>query len=58
MLVPDDADSGTVPKGSPVFAAARIFNLSPDRVSQVLGARPVLVTGPLRSHVEAQLAAL
>ncbi|AMT93729.1 MULTISPECIES: hypothetical protein [Brevibacterium] len=58
VLVPDDADSGTVPKGSPVFAAARIFNLSPDRVSQVLGARPVLVTGPLRSHVEAQLAAL
>ena len=58
VLVPDDADSGTVPKGSPVFAAARTFNLSPDRVSQVLGSRPVLVTGPLRAHLGGQLAAL
>ncbi|MGC2940003.1 MULTISPECIES: hypothetical protein [unclassified Brevibacterium] len=58
VLVPVDADAGTVPKGSPVFAAARAFNLSPDRVSQILGSRPVLVTGPLRCHVEGQLAAL
>ncbi|WP_432791525.1 hypothetical protein QYM46_08125 [Brevibacterium sp. K11IcPPYGO002] len=58
VLVPDDADTGSVPKGSPVFAAARTFDLSPDRVSRVLGSRPVLVTGPLRSHVDGQLAAL
>jgi hypothetical protein len=58
VLVPEGADSGAVPKGSPAFAAARIFGLSPDRVSRVLGSRPVLVTGPLRAQTESQLAAL
>lgn len=58
VLVPEGPDSGAVRKGSPVFAAARSFGLTPDRVSQLLGARPVLVTGPLRAQTEGQLAAL
>lgn len=52
VLVPEGPDSGAVRKGSPVFAAARSFGLAPDRVSQILGARPVLVTGPLRAQAE------
>ncbi|UVI37611.1 hypothetical protein [Brevibacterium spongiae] len=58
VLIPEGADSGVVRKGSPVFAAARAFGLSPDRVSRILGSRPVLVTGPLRAQTEGQLAAI
>jgi hypothetical protein len=57
VLIPDGSDTGDVPKGSPVFAAARSFGLAPHRVSQLLGSRPVLVTGPLRTIAEGQLAA-
>jgi hypothetical protein len=57
VLIPEGADTGVVPKGSPAFAAARSYGLSPDRVSQALAARPVLVTGPLRAIAEGQLAA-
>lgn len=58
VLIPEGAESGVVPKGSPVFAAARCFGMSPDRVSRILGSRPVLVTGPLRALAEGQLAAV
>ncbi|HJA62258.1 hypothetical protein [Brevibacterium sp. SMBL_HHYL_HB1] len=57
VLIPEGADTGVVPKGSPAFAAARSYGLSPDRVSQALAARPVLVTGPLRAIAEGHLAA-
>ncbi|WP_209325069.1 hypothetical protein [Brevibacterium renqingii] len=57
VLIPDGADTGAVPKGSPVFAAAHSYGLSPGRVSQALASRPVLVTGPLQAILEGHLAA-
>ncbi|WP_181275351.1 hypothetical protein [Brevibacterium oceani] len=55
VLIPDGSDAEEVPKGSPAFAAARTYGLPPNRVSRILGARPVLVTGPLRSIIDGHL---
>src|SRR5699024_10954119 len=58
VLIPEGADTGVVPKGSPAFAAARSYGLSPARVSQALAARPVLVACPLSAIAAGPLAAL
>lgn len=57
VLIPDDSETSTVPKGSPVLSTAQTFRSSPSRVSALLGSRPVLVTGPLRASVEQHLSA-
>lgn len=55
VLIPEDSETSTVTKGSPVLATAQTFRSSPHRVSARLAARPVLVTGPLRAGIEQHL---
>lgn len=57
VLIPADSEAATVAKGSPLLATARTFRLSPDRVSSLLAARPVMVLGPLRTITEQHLSA-
>lgn len=57
VMIPDDSETAALTKSSPLLATAQIFNLSPDRVSSLLGARPVMVVGPLRAITEQYLSA-
>ena len=57
VMVPEDADASGVAKSSPLLATAALFSLSPDRTSQLLAARSIMVTGPLRTIVEQHLSA-
>ena len=55
VLIPSDADTSAMAKGSGALATGRLFRRPPDETAEVLAARTVCVLGPLRSPLTQQL---